>query len=65
MGAAEMEGAAIAHTCALFQVPALIIRALSDIAGTESPVKFSEFLPAASQNSACLVRRIIKNYGNP
>jgi adenosylhomocysteine nucleosidase len=60
MRAVEMEGAAIAHTCALFHVPALIIRALSDIAGTESPVKFNEFLPAASKNSAELVRRIIR-----
>jgi adenosylhomocysteine nucleosidase len=64
MRAVEMEGAAIAHTCALFHIPALIIRALSDIAGTESPVTFSEFLPVASQHSAELVRRIIKNYGN-
>jgi adenosylhomocysteine nucleosidase len=62
MRAVEMEGAAIAHTCNLFKIPALIIRALSDIAGTESPIKFSEFLPIASKHSAELVRRIIKNY---
>ncbi|MDR3303624.1 MAG: 5'-methylthioadenosine/S-adenosylhomocysteine nucleosidase, partial [Treponema sp.] len=49
--AVEMEGAAIAHTCYLFKTPALIIRALSDIAGTESPVTFSEFLPVASKQS--------------
>ncbi|MDR0878500.1 MAG: 5'-methylthioadenosine/S-adenosylhomocysteine nucleosidase [Treponema sp.] len=59
--AVEMEGAAIAHCCRLFDIPALIIRALSDIAGAESPVKFDEFLPIASKHSAEIVRRIVKN----
>jgi adenosylhomocysteine nucleosidase len=59
--AVEMEGAAIAHCCRLFSVPALIIRALSDIAGVESPVKFNEFLSIASNHSAEIVRRIIRN----
>jgi adenosylhomocysteine nucleosidase len=60
--AVEMEGAAIAHACALFKVPAIIIRALSDIAGVESPVTSSEFLPVAAKNSSEIVRRIVKNY---
>lgn len=60
--AVEMEGAAVAHTCFLFKVPALIIRALSDIAGIESPVTFNEFLPVASKYSTEIVRRIIKNH---
>jgi adenosylhomocysteine nucleosidase len=62
MKAVEMEGAAIAHCCRLFSVPALIIRALSDIAGAESPLAFNEFLPVASKHSAEIVRRIIKNW---
>jgi adenosylhomocysteine nucleosidase len=62
MKAVEMEGAAIAHCCRLFSVPVLIIRALSDIAGTESPVTFNEFLPVASKHSAEIVLRIIKNW---
>jgi adenosylhomocysteine nucleosidase len=61
MKAVEMEGAAIAHCCRLFSVPTLTIRALSDIAGEESPVKFNEFLPIASKHSAEIVRRIIRN----
>jgi adenosylhomocysteine nucleosidase len=61
IAAVEMEGAAIAHCCRIFSVPALIIRALSDIAGAESPVTFTEFLPVASKHSAEIVRRIIKN----
>ncbi|MDR2741544.1 MAG: 5'-methylthioadenosine/S-adenosylhomocysteine nucleosidase [Treponema sp.] len=60
--AVEMEGAAIAHTCFLFSVPALIIRAVSDIAGAESPMKFDEFLPVASKHSGEIVRRIIRNW---
>ncbi|MHB9293536.1 adenosylhomocysteine nucleosidase [Hollandina sp. SP2] len=61
MKAVEMEGAAVAHTCFLFKVPALIIRALSDIAGTESPWTFAEFLPVAAKHSAEIVLRIIRN----
>jgi adenosylhomocysteine nucleosidase len=60
--ALEMEGAAVAHVCFLFKTPALIIRALSDIAGAESPVTFNEFLPIASKYSAEIVRRLIKNF---
>jgi adenosylhomocysteine nucleosidase len=62
MKAVEMEGAAIAHCCRLFSVPVLIIRALSDIAGTESPVAFNEFLPVASKHSAEIVRHIVTNW---
>ena len=61
VAAVEMEGAAIAHCCSLFSVPVLVIRALSDIAGAESPVTFDEFLPVASKNSAEIVRRIARN----
>ena len=60
--AVEMEGAAVAHACFLFKTPALIIRALSDIAGTQSPVAFKEFLPVASTYSAEIVRRFIRRY---
>jgi adenosylhomocysteine nucleosidase len=60
IAAVEMEGAAIAHCCSLFSVPMLVIRALSDIAGVESPMKFDEFLPIASKHSAEIVRRIVK-----
>ena len=61
IAAVEMEGAAIAHCCYLFSVPVLVIRALSDVAGKESPVSFNEFLPIASKHSAHIVMRILKN----
>ena len=60
IAAVEMEGAAIAHCCRLFSVPVLVIRALSDIAGTESPIKFDEFLPIASKHSSEIVRFIVR-----
>jgi adenosylhomocysteine nucleosidase len=62
--AVEMEGAAVAQTCHLFAVSYLIIRAVSDIAGKESPVKFDEFLPVASKHSGEIVRRIVRNFGS-
>ena len=58
--AVEMESAAIAHCCHIFSVPVLVIRALSDVAGTESPVSFKEFLPIASKHSAQIVMRILR-----
>jgi adenosylhomocysteine nucleosidase len=60
IAAVEMEGTAIAHCCRLFSVPVLVIRALSDIAGVESPMSFNEFLPIASVHSAHIVMRIIR-----
>jgi len=55
MAAVEMEGAAIAHTCHQFNIPFVIIRSLSDIAGKESPTSFDEYLETASVNSSALV----------
>ncbi|MDR2739373.1 MAG: 5'-methylthioadenosine/S-adenosylhomocysteine nucleosidase [Treponema sp.] len=60
--AVEMEGAAIAQACHLFSVPSLIIRAVSDVAGTESPVTHNEFLPMASKHSGEIVRRIVRDW---
>jgi adenosylhomocysteine nucleosidase len=60
--AVEMEAAAIAQACHLFSIPSLIIRAVSDIAGKESPVKHDEFLPIASKHSGEIVRRIVRNW---
>ena len=60
IAAVEMEGAAIAHCCNLFEIPVLVIRALSDVAGAKSPVSFKEFLPVASKHSAHIVMRIIR-----
>jgi adenosylhomocysteine nucleosidase len=61
ISAMEMEGAAIVQTCRLFSVPALVIRAISDVAGLESPLTFDQFLPMAAKHSAAIVERIIKD----
>jgi adenosylhomocysteine nucleosidase len=58
--AVEMEAAAIAQACSLTETPFVVVRALSDIAGKESPMKFDEFLPLASKNSSRLVLEMLK-----
>jgi adenosylhomocysteine nucleosidase len=62
MRAVDMESAAVAQACYLFSVPCLVIRALSDIAGTESPVTHDQFLPVASKHSCEIVRRMLRLY---
>lgn len=60
MAAVEMEGAAIAQVChQLKQVPFVIIRSLSDIAGKESPTSFEAYLETASVNSSQLVMNML------
>ena len=55
MQACEMEAAAIAQTCHLFNVPFVVIRSLSDIAGKQSELSFDEYLVTAAKNSADMV----------
>ena len=57
--AVEMEAAAIAQTCEQFEVPFVIIRAISDLADEEASISFEEFLEKASVNSARMVNSII------
>ena len=64
MAAVEMEGAAIAQTCHQFNVPFVIIRSLSDIAGKESPTSFDEYLETASVNSSQLVINMLNALKN-
>lgn len=59
MEAVEMEGAAIAQVCHQAEVPFVVIRALSDIAGQESPQSFDEFLETAAKNSGALVEALL------
>ena len=61
MAAVEMEGAAIAQTCHLYGVPFVVIRSMSDIAGTESPTSFEAYLETASVNSSQLVRNMMQS----
>ena len=59
--AAEMEAAAIAQCCHNFELPFVIIRAISDIAGDQdNQIEFKDFLKVAAVNSAAMVLEIIK-----
>ncbi len=58
---AEMEGAAIAHTCYLNQVPFVIIRAISDKADQNADENFDEFVTMAAKNASKMIENIIKD----
>lgn len=60
--AVEMEAAAIAQVCHLFNVPFVIIRSLSDIAGKDSNISFDQFLETAALHSATLILNIINEF---
>lgn len=51
----EMEAGAIAQVCYQFGCPFVIIRSLSDIAGSDAKMSYDQFLQTASVNSANLV----------
>lgn len=57
--AVEMEAAAIAQVAHRFEVPFVIIRSLSDIAGKESEISFDQFIDQAATNSATLVMKMV------
>jgi adenosylhomocysteine nucleosidase len=57
--AVEMEASAIAQTCHQFDVPFVVVRAISDVADKESPMSFDEFLPLAAQSSSEMVLKMI------
>jgi methyl-accepting chemotaxis protein len=61
--AVEMEPAAIAQVAYQFNVPFVIIRSLSDIAGKESDVSFDQFLDKAALHSATLVMKMVEALG--
>jgi adenosylhomocysteine nucleosidase len=58
--AVEMEAAAIAQVSYQFEIPFVIIRSLSDIAGKESDVSFEQYLEKAALHSASLVMKIVE-----
>ncbi|MCL2560274.1 MAG: 5'-methylthioadenosine/S-adenosylhomocysteine nucleosidase [Turicibacter sp.] len=58
--ALEMEAAAVAQVCYLAKVPFVVVRALSDIAGKESDLSFTEFLPLAAKASSEMVEQLVK-----
>jgi len=58
--AVEMEASAIAQTCHQFNVPFVVVRAISDVADKESPMSFEEFLPLAAKSSSEMVFKMVE-----
>ena len=59
VAAVEMEAAAIGHVCYQFNVPFVVVRAISDVADKESHTSFDEFLPVAARQSSLMVAAIV------
>lgn len=61
VAAVEMEAAAIAQVCHAFDLPFVVVRAISDVADKESHLSFDEFLPLAAEKSSQIVLSMLKN----
>ncbi|MFV0557328.1 MAG: 5'-methylthioadenosine/adenosylhomocysteine nucleosidase [Enterococcus sp.] len=60
--ACEMEGAAIAQTASAFEIPVLVVRAMSDTADHQATQSFDEFIEEAGQRSAQMVIEFVTHY---
>ena len=58
----DMESAAIAQVCWTNQVPCLVVRGLSDLAGGQAGKNELEFLQAAADHSALVLTRVLQAY---
>jgi len=57
--ACEMEAAAIAQVCCSWHVPFIIVKVLSDLAGSNSPMEFEEFIEDSSIKAAKTVKKVL------
>ena len=57
--AVEMEGASVAQICWQHNIPCLVIRSLSDNAGSNASEDFKKYYKIAARNSAALVTQIV------
>lgn len=60
VAAVEMEAASIAQVCHAFNVPFVVVRAISDVADKASHLSFDEFLPLAADKSSTIVSAMLK-----
>lgn len=56
----EMEGAAVAHVCYMFNTPFVILRAISDNANHDGAMDFAEFTALAAKNSKVIVEGMLE-----
>lgn len=61
--AVEMEAASIAQVCHAFNVPFVVVRAISDVADKVSHLSFDEFLPLAAEKSSAIVLAMLSQLG--
>ncbi|MGX7350667.1 MTA/SAH nucleosidase [Enterococcus canis] len=59
--ACEMEGAAIAQTASQFNIPFVVVRAISDTADHEAATTFDEFIVEAGRQSAEMVVKFVEH----
>lgn len=57
--AVEMEGGAVAQVCEAFDIPWLVIRALSDLAGADSGLDFNRFVKEVAVSSARVLLHLL------
>ncbi len=57
--AVEMEAAGVAHVCHQYQLPFVVVRAISDVADKEASMSFDTFLPIAAEQSSKIVAAML------
>lgn len=57
----EMEGAAVAHVCQVFDTPFVVVRTMSDKANSNAHTDYATFMKIAAENSITLVDEMLKN----
>jgi adenosylhomocysteine nucleosidase len=60
---AEMEGAAVAHVCAMNGIPYVVIRSMSDKADGSAHINFPEFTRTAAEKSYRIVKEMVQALG--
>jgi adenosylhomocysteine nucleosidase len=56
----EMEGAAVAHVCAMYGVPYVVVRSMSDQANGEAHEDFATFMPKAAKHSLGIIEGMLR-----
>lgn len=57
----DMESAAVFHVCYLYNLPCLVIRTISDIIGSTTPLDYNKFSQLASDKVGTICKNIIEN----